>query len=100
MKKIDKAVADAYYKKRVRNIAVYLSIWFVVSFGAVFMAESLSQFTFNGMPFHYFMGAQGALIVFVILLFTNAIQSDKIDREFGIDEIENERLGSGKALDH
>ncbi|OEF95861.1 DUF4212 domain-containing protein [Desulfuribacillus alkaliarsenatis] len=100
MKKIDKAVADAYFNKRVRNIVVYLTLWFIVSFGVVMFAQPLSNFTVNGMPFHYFMGAQGSLIVFIILLFVNAIQSDKIDKEFGIDEDENERLSSGKSIDH
>ncbi|OEH84914.1 hypothetical protein BHU72_06900 [Desulfuribacillus stibiiarsenatis] len=100
MRKIDKEVADAYYRKRVTHIVVYLTIWFVVSFGVVMFAEPLSKYTINGMPFHYFMGAQGSLLVFVVLLFVNAVRSDQVDREFGIDEEANERLGSGKAIDH
>lgn len=100
MKKIDKSVADAYFNTRKRHIMIYLSIWAIVSFGVVVFAESLSGFTVNGMPFHYFMGAQGAIIVFIILLFVNAVVSDKVDKEYGIDETENKRLSAGKSLDH
>jgi putative solute:sodium symporter small subunit len=100
LKKIDKSIADAYFNTRKRHITIYLTIWAIVSFGVVVFAESLSSFTVNGMPFHYFMGAQGAILVFIILLFVNAIISDKVDKDFGIDEVENERLSAGKSLDH
>lgn len=100
MRKIDKSVADAYFKKRTTNIIIYFIFWAIASFGVVAFADSLGGFNVNGMPFHYFMAAQGAIVVFIILLFVNAIVSDKIDKEFGIDEAANERIGSGKSLDH
>lgn len=100
MKKIDKKIADAYFKERTRNIAIYLILGFLVSFGAVLFAEPLSKFSINGFPFHYFMGAQGALLTFIIVLFLNAKLSDKIDKKYGIDESKNELISSGKTLDH
>lgn len=100
MKKIDRQVADAYFKERTRNIVIYLVIWLVVSYGVVLFAEPLSAFTINGLPFHYFMGAQGAVVVFILLLFINAKLSDQIDRKYGIDENKNEQLSAGKTLDH
>ncbi len=100
MKKISKEHADAYFRARTRNIVFYLIIWALVSFGVVMFAESLSNFSFNGFPFHYFMGAQGAIVVFILLLFINAILSDKIDQKFGIDETRNKQISGGKTLDH
>ncbi|WP_078543469.1 DUF4212 domain-containing protein [Litchfieldia alkalitelluris] len=100
MKKIEKKIADSYFRERTRNIIIYLIIWFIVSFGVVFFAEGLSSFTINGFPFHYFMGAQGAVVTFIILLFVNAKLSDKIDQKYGIDESKNEQISSGKVLDH
>lgn len=85
MRKIDKKDADAYFRLRTTLIAVYLLIGFLVSFGVVFFARELSGITINGFPFHYFMGAQGAILTFILLLFINAIVSDRIDRKFGID---------------
>ncbi|TAA72741.1 DUF4212 domain-containing protein [Planococcus salinarum] len=87
MRKIDKKEADAYYRIRTTLIIIYLAIGFVVSFGVVFFAEELSGFSVNGFPFHYFMGAQGAILTFIILLFINAIVSDRIDKKFGLDQV-------------
>ncbi|NSL52059.1 DUF4212 domain-containing protein [Calidifontibacillus erzurumensis] len=100
MKKIDKSVADSYFKTRTRNIAIYLAIGFIVSFVVAAFAESFSGFNVLGMPFHYWAGAQGAVITFVVLLFINAYVSDKIDEKYGIDEKRNEALSAGKTFDH
>lgn len=100
MKKMDKSVADAYFRERTRNIVIYLIIWFIVSFGVVLFAEPLSTFTFLGFPFHYYMGAQGAIVTFIVLLFINAKISDKIDQKYGIDETKNEQLSIGNTLEH
>lgn len=100
MKKIDKSVADAYFKARNTVVIICLIIGGLASFGVVLFAEAFSNFTFMGMPFHYYMGAQGAVLTFVILLFANAIISDKIDKKFGIDEDRNASISSGKVLDH
>ncbi|MFC0525617.1 DUF4212 domain-containing protein [Pontibacillus salicampi] len=100
MKKIDKAIAEKYFRIRTTAIIVYLLIWFIVSYGVVFFAQPLSGITVMGMPFHYFMGAQGSVLTFILLLFVNAIVNDKIDQRFGIDEKQNELISSGRHLDH
>lgn len=93
MRKIDKSIADAYFREKNRYMILYFIIWAAVSYGVVLFAEPLSTLYFNGFPFHYFMGAQGALAVFIILLFVNAIVGDKIDRKYGINEKRNEEIG-------
>lgn len=90
LKKIDKREADSYFRIRTILITIYLLIGFTASFVVVFFAEELSKFSFNGMPFHYFMGAQGAILIFIILLFTNAIINDRIDKKFGLDQDQKE----------
>jgi putative solute:sodium symporter small subunit len=100
VRKIDKEVADSYFREKNRNLVIYFIIWFIVSFGVVLFAEPLSQFSINGFPLHYFMGAQGAVLTFIILLFVNAVLSDKIDKKYGIDENKNKQISSGKVLDH
>lgn len=91
MKKIDKKDADAYFRLRTTLIIIYLTIGFLVSFVVVFFAEELSGITVNGFPLHYFMGAQGAVLVFIILLFINAFVNDRIDRKFGLDQGKKEQ---------
>ncbi|TWT04230.1 DUF4212 domain-containing protein [Planococcus sp. CPCC 101016] len=86
MRKIDKKDADAYFRIRTTLVVIYLLIGFSASFGVVFFAEELSGFSVNGFPFHYFMGAQGAVLIFILLLFINAIVNDRIDKKFGLDQ--------------
>jgi putative solute:sodium symporter small subunit len=100
MKKIDRAKADQYFKEKNRYMAMYLVIWLVSSFGVVLFAERLSTISLNGFPFHYFMGAQGSIVIFIILLYVNAKVSDGIDKKYGIDESKNEQISYGKTLDH
>lgn len=101
MKKIDKKIADAYFRIRNRNIIIFLTIGFLVSFGVVIFAEAFSEISFiGGVPLHYFMGAQGSVLTFIVLLFANAVVSDKIDKDFGIDDAHSAVLNAGKVQDH
>jgi putative solute:sodium symporter small subunit len=101
VKKIEKAVADQYFREKNRYMVIYLIIWFIVSYGCVLLAEPLSSITImGGFPFHYFMGAQGAVVSFIILLFINAKVGDMIDKKYGIDEEQNIKLSAGKSVDH
>lgn len=100
MKKIDKLVADRYFREKNRYMVLYLIIWFCVSYGAVLLAEPLSHISLGGFPFHYFMGAQGSIVTFIILLFINAKVGDMIDKKYGIDEAKNVKLSEGKTFDH
>ncbi|WP_097074918.1 DUF4212 domain-containing protein [Ureibacillus xyleni] len=100
MKKIDKIKADAYFREKNTYMVIYFIIWAIVSYGVVLFAEPLSNVYFNGFPFHYFMGAQGALAVFIILLFVNAFVGDKIDKKYGIDDKRNEEIGRNTTVDH
>ena len=100
MKKIDKKVADAYFREKNRYMFVYFAIWFLVSFVMVAFADLLTEITFLGFPFHYFMGAIGALATFIILLFVNAIVGDKIDKKYGIDDERNKEIGSKNMVEH
>lgn len=86
VRKIDKKEADAYFRIRTTLVVIYLLIGFSASFVVVFFAEELSGFSVNGFPFHYFMGAQGAVLIFILLLFINAIVNDRIDKKFGLNQ--------------
>lgn len=100
MKKIDKKVADAYFREKNRYMLVYFTLWFLVSYVMVAFADSLTEIQFLGFPFHYFMGAVGALATFIILLFINAIVGDKIDKKYGIDDERNKEIGSKNMVEH
>jgi putative solute:sodium symporter small subunit len=78
---------DAYWKTNLRLIAVLLVIWFAVSYFPVLIVKWLNQFhILTGFPLGYYMGSQGSLIVFVVLIFYYAWRMEKLDREYGLDQ--------------
>lgn len=83
-KKID---IDAYWKENVRLISILLVIWFAVSYLPVIIVNQLNQLKIlTGFPFGYYMGGQGSLIVFVVLIFYYAYQMEKLERKYGFED--------------
>ena len=56
-----------YWRKNLNITAVLMFIWFVVTFVVSYFARDLS-FNFFGWPFSFWMGAQGALLVYCLLI--------------------------------
>jgi len=56
------ALADRYGRKRLMLIGL------VVSFGIPLMATRLASLRFAGFPLPFYFGAQGAILVFVVLI--------------------------------
>jgi putative solute:sodium symporter small subunit len=52
----------------------------------IFFAVPLNNFTFLGFPFAFYMGAQGALVVYVALIVYYAWYMNRLDREYGVAE--------------
>jgi putative solute:sodium symporter small subunit len=77
----------SYWRKNLRLTGVLLAIWFVVSFVVSYFARDL-DFNFFGWPFSFWMGAQGALIIYVVLIGYYAKAMNKLDQEHGFAEEE------------
>jgi putative solute:sodium symporter small subunit len=75
-----------YWRRNLRITAVLLIIWFIVTYVAAFYAPQLNKFKFLGFPLGFYMGAQGSLIIYVIIIFYYAIKMNKLDREYGVQE--------------
>jgi putative solute:sodium symporter small subunit len=54
-------------KRQIRLTALLLAVWAFASFGLPFWARDLS-FDLWGRPFHFWMAAQGALLVFLLIV--------------------------------
>jgi len=76
-----------YWRKNLRITGILLAIWFVVTFVVGFFARELS-FNFFGWPFSFWMGAQGALVVYVVIIGYYAYYMNKLDIEHGVQESE------------
>lgn len=80
-----------YWKRNLRLMAVLLVIWALVSYGAgILFVEPLNEFSFLGMPLGFWFAQQGSIITFVLLIAFYVWRMDKLDKEFGIDEYEQE----------
>ena len=74
-------------------MGVLLVIWALVSFGAgILFVEPLNNlsFTIFGIPVGFWFAQQGSIITFLILIAVYVWRMDKLDKEFGIEEYEQE----------
>jgi putative solute:sodium symporter small subunit len=78
-----------YWRKNLRITAVLLTIWFLVTFVLGYFARDLS-FTFFGWPFSFWVAGQGALVVYFLIIAFYAYYMNRLDREFGVAEWEEE----------
>ena len=77
-----------YWRKTLRITAILLAIWFVVTFVVSYYARELS-FNFFGWPFSFWMGAQGALVIYILIIGFYAWYMGKLDVEYGVEESED-----------
>jgi putative solute:sodium symporter small subunit len=88
---MDEHERRAYWRRNLRIMAVLLTIWALVSFGAgILFVEPLNKIEIGGFPLGFWFSQQGAIITFVILIAVYVWRMDKLDEEFGIDEYEQE----------
>lgn len=76
-----------YWRKNLNITAILLAIWFFVTFVVGYFARDLN-FNFFGWPFSFWVGAQGALVVYVAIIAYYAWYMNKLDIEHGVDEAE------------
>ncbi len=81
--------ADAYWKANIWLLTTLLVVWFSVSFGCgIFLADTLNQFHIGGYPLGFFFAQQGAIYVFIVLIFIYVVRMNQLDRKFNVDEQE------------
>ena len=85
---LDKEKLKKYWAENIKLTAIIMVIWFVVTYVAIFFSPELNNIVIYGFPFGYYMGAQGSLIIFVILIFWYAFAMNKKDKEYGVEEEE------------
>jgi putative solute:sodium symporter small subunit len=76
-----------YWSRNLRTTSVLLLIWFVVTYVIGYFARSI-DFNFFGWPFYFWVGAQGALVIYVLLIGYYARYMNRLDREYGVEEEE------------
>ncbi|MDD2699852.1 MAG: DUF4212 domain-containing protein [Sideroxydans sp.] len=75
-----------YWRDNLRMTGVLLAIWFLATFGVSWFARDLQTLTVLGFPFPFFMAAQGALLIYLLLVGFYAWRMGKLDEEYGVGE--------------
>ena len=78
-----------YWHKNLQITAILLAIWFVVTFVVAYYSRELS-FNFFGWPFSFWMGAQGALVIYVVIIWYYARYMNALDKVYGVHEGDDE----------
>jgi putative solute:sodium symporter small subunit len=77
-----------YWRRTLRVTSILLAIWFIVTYVIGWFAKPLASITFLGFPLPFYMGAQGSLIIYVLIIWYYARYMNNLDREFGVAEAE------------
>lgn len=76
-----------YWKKNLRLLTILLIIWFVVSYGfGILLAAPLNKIQIGGFKLGFWFAQQGAIYVFIILIFVYVRQMNKLDRAYDVHE--------------
>ena len=75
-----------YWRRNLKLTGSLLAIWFSVTFLVVWFARDLGDLGFLGFPLPFWVGAQGALIVYVLLIRYYARRMNELDEEYGVAE--------------
>ena len=80
----EKEKAKFYWKENIKYVLILLLIWFLVSFVAgVILKDALNTIKVGGFKLGFWFAQQGAIYVFVILIFVYIKLMNKLDKKFG-----------------
>jgi len=80
-----------YWRSNLRYLAVLLLIWFLVSFGfGILLVDELDAVRMAGFGLGFWFAQQGAIYVFVVLIFVYVWLMNRLDRRHGLDEREEQ----------
>ena len=84
---MEKKNLQNYWKTNLRYLTILLAIWFVVSYGCgILFHEALNTIQIGGFKLGFWFAQQGAIYVFVVLIFVYVRLMNKLDREYDVHE--------------
>ena len=76
----------SYWRANIRVMTTLLIVWAFVAYGlGIVWVEELNNYSIWGFPLGFWVGHQGAMYVFVVLVFIYALWMDHLDRFYGVD---------------
>lgn len=78
---------DEYWSKNLRLIGILLGIWVLVGYVfGIFLVVPLNKIHLGGFPLGFWFAQQGAIYVFVALIFVYCRLMNKLDKEYDVHE--------------
>ncbi len=76
-----------YWKENLRYLAILLTIWFVASYVlGILLVDQLNTIRLGGFKLGFWFAQQGAMYVFVILIFVYVRWMNKLDKKYNVEE--------------
>ena len=76
-----------YWRRNLRYLGVLLAVWFAVSFGfGILLVDELDTIRIGGFKLGFWFAQQGAIYVFVVLIFVYVFLMNRLDKKFNVDE--------------
>lgn len=76
-----------YWKENVRYLFILLAIWFMASYGfGILLVDELNQIRLGGFKLGFWFAQQGAIYVFVVLIYVYIALMNKLDKKYDVDE--------------
>ena len=86
---LSEANVHRYWRANLRLVLGLMLLWFLVSFGfGILLVEPLNRIPFFGFKLGFWWAQQGAIYVFVVIIFVYVILVGRIDLKFGVDDNE------------
>ena len=82
---VDQAQRRAAYRRRtLRLTVVLLLVWLTVTLGASYFARELDRLNVFGFPLGFYMAAQGALLIYLLIVGVYALYMERIEAHYGV----------------
>ncbi|HMB61899.1 MAG TPA: DUF4212 domain-containing protein [Eudoraea sp.] len=79
--------ARRYWRENLRYVTILLCIWFLVSYGfGILLKEPLDAVPLGGFKLGFWFAQQGAIYIFVILIFIYVRLMNTLDKKYGFNE--------------
>ncbi len=78
--------SDAYWRRTRRLTFVLLAFWLLLTFGLTWFARDVNEIVILGFPLGFYMAAQGALVIYLAIIWWYNRRMKKLDAEFGVEE--------------
>ncbi|HIE65525.1 MAG: DUF4212 domain-containing protein [Nitrospira sp.] len=78
---------SSYWRKNLQYLSILLTIWFVVAYGfGILFVDDLDTIRIGGFQLGFWFAQQGAIYVFVFLIFVYVRLMKRLDKAYALGE--------------